>query len=86
MLLWKGQLSWKQYIKTKRARFGMETFLLEEALPGYIWSSIICNGDTLNLIYKDTLNAKLKVGEKSGEYCLKYSANCIQWKNKRDKM
>ena len=27
---------------------------------------------------------KLKVEEKSVAYCLKYSANCIQWKDKRD--
>ena len=26
---------------------------------------------------KDTLNAKLKVGEKSVAYCLKYSAMCL---------
>lgn len=33
---------------------------------------------------KDTLNAKLKVGEKSVAYSLKYSAMCMQWKDKRD--
>ena len=33
---------------------------------------------------KDTLNTKLKVGEKSVAYCLKYSAMCIPWKDKRD--
>ena len=30
------------------------------------------------------LNAKLKAGEKSVAYCLKYSAMCLEWKDKRD--
>lgn len=34
LMLWKGRLSWKQYIKIKRARFGIKTFVLTEALSG----------------------------------------------------
>ena len=45
LLLWKGRLSWKEYIKTKQARFGMKTFVLAEASSGYIRNSIIYTGD-----------------------------------------
>lgn len=31
LLLWKGNLSWKQYIATKRARFGIKLFILCES-------------------------------------------------------
>ena len=34
LLLWKGRFNWKQYIKTKQAHFGMETFVLAEASSG----------------------------------------------------
>ena len=35
-------------------------------------------------LLRDTLNVKLKAGEKSVAYCLKYSAMCMWWKDKRD--
>ena len=34
LLLWKGLLSWKQYIPKKHSRFGMKSFVLCEASPG----------------------------------------------------
>ena len=45
MLLWKGRLSWKQSIRTKRERFGLKSFILAEASSGYVWNSIIYTGD-----------------------------------------
>ena len=45
LLFWKGRRSWKQYIKSKRARFSMKTFVLTEASSGYIWNFIIYTGD-----------------------------------------
>ena len=45
LLLWKGRLSWKQFIRTKRARFGIKTFVLADASTGYVWNSVIYTGD-----------------------------------------
>lgn len=41
LLLWKGNLSWKQYIPTKRARFGVKLFILSESQSGYIRNIIL---------------------------------------------
>ena len=45
LLLGKGRLSWKQFITTKRARFGIKTFFLADACTGYVWNSVIYKGD-----------------------------------------
>ncbi|XP_065652095.1 piggyBac transposable element-derived protein 4-like [Hydra vulgaris] len=46
----KGRLSWKQYIRIKRARFGQKSFVLCDAATGYIWNVIIYTGaDTLGI-------------------------------------
>ena len=48
LLLRKGCLSWKQFIRTKRARFGLKSFVLAKTSSGYVWNSIIYTGnDTL---------------------------------------
>lgn len=44
LLLWKGRLSWKRYIPLKRARFGMETYILAEAESGYVWDVLPYTG------------------------------------------
>ena len=44
LLLWKGRLSWKQSILTKRARLGFKSFLLCESKSGYIWKSLLYTG------------------------------------------
>ena len=50
LLLYKGRLSWRQYIPSKRARFGIKSYLLCESNSGYIWKSIIYTGkDTILL-------------------------------------
>ena len=36
MLLWKGRLSWKQYIPRKRSSFGLKSFVLCAAKTGYV--------------------------------------------------
>ena len=54
LLKYKGLLGWKQFIPTKRARFGIKLYQLCESKSGYIWHSIIYTG-------KDTsLNEKYK--------------------------
>jgi hypothetical protein len=44
LLLWKGRLSWKQYIPTKRARFGIKSFEICESTSGYIWDFFVYLG------------------------------------------
>ena len=44
LLLWKGRLMWKQSILTKRARFGVKSFLLCESESGYIYWSLLYTG------------------------------------------
>ena len=49
LLLWKGRLSWKQFICTKRARLGLKSFVLADAKTGYVWNSIIYTGSDTDL-------------------------------------
>ena len=55
LMLWKGRLSWKQFIRTKRSRFGIKSFSFCESSSGYIWSSCLYTGkeltDKLKSIY-----------------------------------
>ncbi|GFV21212.1 piggyBac transposable element-derived protein 4 [Trichonephila clavipes] len=44
LLLYKGRLSWTQYLPIKRARFGIKMFMLCESHSGYVWSIIIYVG------------------------------------------
>ncbi|XP_023229417.1 piggyBac transposable element-derived protein 4-like [Centruroides sculpturatus] len=44
LLLWKGRLSWRIFIPMKRAKFGIETFLVCEANTGYVYNFIIYTG------------------------------------------
>lgn len=46
LMLYKGRLSWRQYIPLKKAKFGIKTFMLCESCTGYIWSFIIYTGKT----------------------------------------
>lgn len=41
---WKGRLQWKQYIPSKRKRFGMKLFMLCESSSGYVYNFIIYTG------------------------------------------
>ncbi|XP_040195336.1 piggyBac transposable element-derived protein 4-like [Rana temporaria] len=44
LMAYKGRLSWIQYIASKRARFGIKSYMLCESTTGYIWNSIIYTG------------------------------------------
>ena len=44
LMAYKGRLSWIQFIASKRARFGIKTFMLCESSSGYIWNSVVYTG------------------------------------------
>ena len=44
LMLYKGALSWIQYIATKRSRFGVKFFMVCESKSGYIWDSVLYTG------------------------------------------
>ena len=44
LLLWKGRLSWKQSILTKRARFGFKMYSINESDTGYLYRSFLYTG------------------------------------------
>lgn len=44
LLMWKGRLSWRQYIPSKRSRFGIKFFVLCESESGYIWNFYVYTG------------------------------------------
>lgn len=49
---WKGNLSWKQYIPSKRRRFGIKMFALCESATGYVYNFFLYTGATT--IYGDS--------------------------------
>ncbi|XP_021932761.1 piggyBac transposable element-derived protein 4-like [Zootermopsis nevadensis] len=61
LTLWKGRLSFKQYIPLKSSKFGIKTYELCESNSGYLWSFIIYTGKdtvfTSSLISEDTNKA-----------------------------
>jgi hypothetical protein len=44
LMLWKGSLGIIQFIRIKRARFRIKTFVLSESESGYIWNMTIYCG------------------------------------------
>lgn len=48
LTLWKGVLLFRQYIRTKAARFGIKTFELCDSVTGYLWSFIVYTGKDPN--------------------------------------
>ncbi|KAG8239618.1 hypothetical protein J437_LFUL018362 [Ladona fulva] len=44
LMLWKGRLSFRQYIPLKSSKFGIKTFELCESETGYLWSFIVYSG------------------------------------------
>lgn len=44
MIGWKGRLGWKQYIPSKRKRFGIKVFALCESSSGYFYNFIFYTG------------------------------------------
>lgn len=49
LLLWKGRLSFMQFIRIKRARFGIKSFIVSESTSGYIYKIIVYVGSETNL-------------------------------------
>ncbi|CAH2019884.1 unnamed protein product [Acanthoscelides obtectus] len=48
LLGWKGRLTWKQYIPSKRKRFGIKLFILAESSTGYTYNFLIYTGADTN--------------------------------------
>ncbi|KAJ8716130.1 hypothetical protein PYW08_013415 [Mythimna loreyi] len=44
LTLWKGNFKFRQYIKTKSAKFGVKTYELCESSTGYLWSFFVYYG------------------------------------------
>ncbi|XP_042149570.1 piggyBac transposable element-derived protein 4-like [Ixodes scapularis] len=45
LMLYKGRLSWKQYLPLKRSRFGVKFFLLCESESGYVSNLLVYTGE-----------------------------------------
>ncbi|KAM9305546.1 piggyBac transposable element-derived protein 4-like [Gastrophryne carolinensis] len=50
LMAYKGRLSWIQYIASKRARFGIKSYMLCESATGYIWNSVIYTEQNLRSV------------------------------------
>jgi hypothetical protein len=44
LTLWRGRLSFRQYIPLKSSKFGIKSYELCESSSGYLWSFIIYTG------------------------------------------
>jgi hypothetical protein len=44
LTLWKGRLSFKQYLPLKAAKFGIKTYELCDSVSGYLWSFVVYTG------------------------------------------
>lgn len=64
LTLWKGPVGFKQYIKTKAARFGIKSYELCESSSGYLWSFFIYAGHgTLDSTLPSSVATVLKLIE-----------------------
>ncbi|KAF0721300.1 piggyBac transposable element-derived protein 4-like [Aphis craccivora] len=53
LVLWKGKLSFNQFIRNKRHRFGINFFILCDVETDYILDFIKCTGKTTRLVSCD---------------------------------
>jgi hypothetical protein len=44
LTLWKGRLSFKEYLLLKASKFGIKTYDLCDAITGYLWSFLVYAG------------------------------------------
>jgi hypothetical protein len=44
MTLWKGRLSFRQYLPLKASKFGIKTYELCDSITGYLWSFLVYTG------------------------------------------
>ena len=56
LLLWKGRLKWKRCISLKRARFGIESFVLAESKTGYVWNLCVYTGKETRYVFAENEN------------------------------
>jgi hypothetical protein len=49
LTLWKGRLSFKQYVPLKASKFGIKTYELCDSTTGYLWSFLVYTGKKTNL-------------------------------------
>lgn len=65
LTLWKGLLRFRQYIKTKAAKFGIKTYELCESTTGYLWAFFIYtgkDGEDQSLVLKSTMHVLKLIG------------------------
>lgn len=46
---WKGRLGFRQYIPSKRSRYGIKTYKLCDSTSGYIWNCLVYTGKDTQL-------------------------------------
>ena len=63
LMLWKGRLSWKQYIPSKRARYGIKSYEICESSTGYIWDFFVYTGKSTE--YNSAYENESSVGAKA---------------------
>lgn len=67
LILWKGRLGFRRFIKTKRSRFGVKAFVLcpsDKEWQGYSWNfQLYYEKDTFPVT--DSAASRLSVSEKS---------------------
>ncbi|XP_042578774.1 piggyBac transposable element-derived protein 4-like [Cyprinus carpio] len=51
LLLWKGWLGFRQYIPSKRKRFGIKLFMLCDVLTGYIINVVVYTGSSTDITH-----------------------------------
>ncbi|KAI2661017.1 PiggyBac transposable element-derived protein 4 [Labeo rohita] len=51
LLLWKGRLRFRQYIPSKRKRFGIKLFMLGDGLTGYVLNVIVYTGSSTDITH-----------------------------------
>lgn len=53
---WKGRLQFKQFIPSKRHRFGIKLFVLCDCKSGFVLDYLIYTGDNMHINFNETLN------------------------------
>ncbi|XP_041102644.1 piggyBac transposable element-derived protein 4-like [Polyodon spathula] len=61
LMLWKGRLSFKQYIPSKRHHFGIKLFIICNVKTGYILNFIIYTGGTTDIVHVSELGVSSSV-------------------------
>ena len=62
-MLWKDRLSWKQYIPSNKARYGIKSFEISESSSCYIWDFVVYTGK--NTEFNSACEQESSVGAKA---------------------